>query len=163
MIFFTAIAAVMFSACPELCPSAVARRPFDQRVVVRDARLLGGLGNPVDVRPERQHRLPRSPGRHERGRNAGDPLFDGEAVLLQDVDQIAVRLLLLEAELTVAEDLIDHLLRERRHAVDGACHLGLQPIDTRVELHSRRRLRPVLRQRRRNHRPDHCENRHNGT
>ena len=138
MIFFTAIAAVMFTACPELCPSPWPGAPFDQRVVIRDARLLRRLRNAVDVGPERDHRLARAPGRHERGRNAGDALFDGEAVLLQDVDQVAMRLLLLEAELAVAEDLIDHLLRERRHAVDVGRRLGLEPIDARVDLRGRR-------------------------
>ena len=74
-----------------------------------------------------------------------------------------MRLLLLEAELTVAEDLIDHLLRERRHAVDGARHLALQPIDARIDLRGRRGLRRLLRQRRRDDRTDHHQNRHNRT
>ena len=116
---------------------AVSRPAFDQRVAVGDAGLLRRLRDAVDVGAERNHRLAGSPARHERGRDAGDPLFDREPVLLQEVDQIAVRLLLLKAELTVAEDLIDHLLRERRHAVDGAGHLALQTIDARIDLHGR--------------------------
>ena len=47
------------------------------------------------------------------------PSCDAEAVLLQDVDQVAVGLDLLEPQLAVAEDLVDHLLRERLHAVDS--------------------------------------------
>ena len=142
---------------------AVSRPAFDQRVAIGDAGLLRRLRDAVDVGAERNHRLAGSPARHERGRDAGDPLFHREPVLLQEVDQIAVRLLLLEAELTVAEDLIDHLLRERRHAVDGACHLALQTIDAWIDLHGRGRLRRLLRQRRRDDRTDHNQNRQNPT
>ena len=51
---------------------AVARRAFDHRRVVGDARLLRRLRDAVDVGAQRDHRLARSPRRHERRRNAGD-------------------------------------------------------------------------------------------
>ena len=89
----------------------MARRAFDHRLVIRDARLLRRLRNAVDVGAQRDHRLARSPRRHERGRNAGDAFLHAEAVLLEDVDQVAVGLELLKSELAVAEDLVDHLLR----------------------------------------------------
>ena len=68
--------------------------------------------------PSAMHRLARSPGRHERRRNAGDAFLDREAVLLQDVDQVAVGLEFLEAELAEAEDGVHHLLGEVLHRVD---------------------------------------------
>ena len=52
------------------------------------------------------------------GRDARDPFLHGEAVLLEDVDQVAVGLELLEPQLAVAEDLVDHLLRELAAALD---------------------------------------------
>ncbi len=139
---------------PGVVSLAVARRALDQRIVIRHAGFLRRLRNPVDVRPERDHRLPGSPGRHERGRNAGDAFFDGKAVLLQDIDQVAMRFLLLEAQLTVAEDLIDHLLREHRHAVHCRRGFGLEPIDARIGLRGRRRRRGLRTGRGDQHRDD---------
>jgi hypothetical protein len=43
-----------------------------------------------------------------------------------------VRLDLLEAQLAVAEDLVDHLLREDAHALDVGERLRLQLRDTRI-------------------------------
>jgi hypothetical protein len=125
---------------------AVPGRPLDEGCVIRDPRLLRGLRDAVDVGSERQHRLAATPGRHERRRDARDPFLHGEAVLAQDVDEVAVRLDLLEAQLAVAEDLIDHLLRERRHRVDAFARFALQPFDPRVGWGRRRGT--VLRQRR---------------
>ena len=102
----------MFTRLSGVVPFAVAGRAFDHRLVIRDAGLLRRLRDAVDVGAERDDRLARSPRRHERGRNAGDAFLHGEAVLLQDVDQVAVGLELLEAQLAVAEDLVDHLLGE---------------------------------------------------
>ena len=105
MIFFTRDRGGDVQRLAGVVPFAVARRAFDDRIVIRDAGLLRRLRNAVDVRAQRDHRLARSPGRHERGRDAGDALLDGEAVLPQDVDQVRLRLDLLEAELAEAEDL----------------------------------------------------------
>ena len=110
-------------------PLAVAGRPFDQRVVTGDAGLLRRLRDAVDVGPERDDRLARSPRRHERRRDAGDPFLHREAVLLEDVDQVAVGLDLLEPELAVAEDLVDHLLRELRAALDVGDRLLLEGVE----------------------------------
>ena len=126
MIFFTAMAAVTLSACSGVVPFAVTRRAFDHRRVVGDTGLLRRLRDAVDVGAEREHRLPGSPARHERGRNARDALLHGEAVLFEDVDQVAVGLGLLEAQLGEAEDLVDHLLGEGLHPIDGRNGLGLQ-------------------------------------
>ncbi len=43
-------------------------------------------------------------------------------------------LLLLEPELPVTEDLVDHLLREDSHAVDGRGRLGFQAVESRIRL-----------------------------
>ena len=120
---------------------AVSRRAFNHRGVVGDARLLRRLRNAVDVRAKRDHRLPRSPRRHERGRNSGDALLDREPVLLQHVDQVAVGLDLLEPELGEAEDRIDHLLREHLHRLDVLHRLGLEALRARVIFHRTGRRR----------------------
>ena len=55
-----------------------------------------------------------------------DALLDREPVLLQQRHQILRRLEFLEAQLAVAEDLIDHLLREVLHLLDLGRGLGLE-------------------------------------
>ena len=90
--------------------------------------------------------LPDPQRRHERRRDAGDALLDREAVLLQDVDQVAVGLDLLEAQLAEAEDRVDHLLRERRSCVSTsatASRLQLRDARRRPWEIRRRRLRPA--------------------
>src|SRR6185436_3638196 len=125
---------------------AVSGRAFDHRLVPRDRRLLRRLRDAVDVRAERDHGLARSPRRHERGGNAGDAFLHREAVLLEDVDQVAVGLEFLEAELAVAEDLVDHLLRELRAAFDVGDRFLLQRVELRVAAGFCRRV--LLRERR---------------
>jgi hypothetical protein len=100
----------------------VAWRTFNHRRVIGDARLLRCLRDAVDVGAERYYRLAGPPRRHEGRRDARDAFLYGESVLLQDVDQITVRLDFLEAELGEAEYRIHHLLREilhRLHVFDG--------------------------------------------
>ena len=111
---------------------AVARRAFDDRLAIGDARLLRRLRDAVDVRAERDDRLARSPARHPRGRNAGEVLLDREAVLLQDVGQVLRRLELLEAELAEAEHLIVHALDVFAHAVDLEADVSLVLFELRV-------------------------------
>src|SRR5438132_660960 len=130
-------------------PFAVAWRALDQRIVVRDARLLRRLRDAVDVGAERQDWLARPPACHPRGRNAGDPFLHGEAVLLQDPREVFRRFDLLEPELAEAEHLIDHLLRELARAVDLGSEILLVLIELRVRSRLRRSLRwPWARRRR---------------
>ena len=126
---------------PGVVALAVPGRAFDHRRVVGDAGLLRRLRDAVDVGAERDHRLARSPRRHERGRDAGDPLLHGEAVLLEHIDEVAVRLGLLEAELGEAEDGIDHLLGEDLHRLDVSDRVGLEPLGARIILRRGRRRR----------------------
>src|SRR5947209_4367834 len=91
---------------------AVAWRALDDRIVIRDTRLLRRLRNAVDVRADRDHRLATAPRRHPRRGDAGDAAFDLESVLFEDAREVFRRLDLLEAELAEAEHLIDDLLRE---------------------------------------------------
>jgi hypothetical protein len=107
---------------------------FDHRRVVGNARLLRRLRDAVDVGPECDDRLAGSPGGHERRRDAGNPLLDAETVLLEDVDQVAIRFDLLKAELSETEDGVDHLLREDAHRFDVLDGVGLQALDARVVL-----------------------------
>src|SRR5262245_51303570 len=106
-------------------------RAFDERVVIRDAGLLRRLRNAVDIRSNRDDRLARSPRRDPRRRHAGVCALDPEAVLLEDVSEIPRSLGFLEAELGVAEDLIDHLLRHHAHGLDFSRGLALELLDAR--------------------------------
>ncbi len=118
-------------------PFTMAGRALDHRGVIRDAWLLRRLRDAVDVGAQGDHGFARAPRRHERGRDAGDALLDGEPVLLQHVDQVPVRLDLLKTELGEAEDRIDHLLSEVLHRVDVFERVGLETIHPRVILHGR--------------------------
>src|SRR6185369_2787016 len=91
---------------------SMSRRTFNDWIVIRDSRLLRRTRNAVDVRHERDHRLPRSICRNPCRRNARYAALDLEPVLLQDVGDIARRLKFLKPELGIAEDLIHHLLSE---------------------------------------------------
>ena len=68
--------------------------------------------------------FPCSPGRHERGGNAGDAALDLEAFLLENAGQVFRGFELLKAELAEAEDGIDHHLRLLLHAIDLAGQIG---------------------------------------
>ena len=129
MIFFTAIAAVMFTAWPELCPSPCPGAPSMIGSCHATPGFCDACGMQSMSEPSAMTGLPGSPRRHERGRDARDPFLDREAVLLQDVDQVAVGFELLEPELAVAEDLIDHLLRELALAVDVRDGFLLQGVE----------------------------------
>ena len=123
---------------PGVVSFAVSGRALDHRRVIGDARLLRRLRDAVDVRAECDDGLARAPRRHERGRNAGDAFLDCEPVLLQDVDEITVRLDLLKAELGEAEDRIDHLLREHLHRLDVLDRLRLETFRAGILLHRAR-------------------------
>src|SRR5690606_5499475 len=107
-------------------PLAVTGCAFDQRIMVGDAGLLRGLRDAIDVAAERDHGLPRAPGGDPRGRYPGDSFLDRESVLTENADQVFRRLDFLKAELAIAEDLIDHLLRELRHGVHAGDGFTLQ-------------------------------------
>ena len=76
---------------------AVARRAFDDRIVIRHAGLLRRLRNAVDVGAQRDHGLARSPCGHPRRGNARLAARDREAVLFEDTGQVLRRFNLLEA------------------------------------------------------------------
>ena len=120
---------------------AVPGRAFDHRRVVRHPGFLRRLRDAVDVGAERDHRLPRPPRRHERGRDAGDALLHGEAVLLEHIDEVAVRLGLLKAELGKTEDGIDHLLGKDLHRLDVSDRVGLEALGAGIILHRGRHRR----------------------
>ena len=75
------------------------------------------------------------------GGNAGDAARDLEAVLLEHAGEVLRRLLFLHPKLAEAEDLIDHLLGERRHAVDETDRLLLQARELGVVRRQSRRGR----------------------
>jgi len=90
----------------------VSGRVRHQRIMVCDARLLVGLGDPVDVAAEGEHRPTRAPAGPPGGRDARGPLLDREAVLAQHGHDIPGGLHFLEGHLREAEELVHHHLRE---------------------------------------------------
>src|SRR5438477_618168 len=110
----------------------MAWRAFDDRIVIGDAWLLRCLRDAVDIGSDCDHRLARAPRRHPRGRNAGDAAFDPERVFLENFREVLGGLDLLEPELSEAEYLIDHLLRELAHRVDVSRGIFLEGVELRV-------------------------------
>src|SRR5678815_2271158 len=103
-------------------PFAVSRRALDDRIVIRDARLLRCPRDAVDIRDECDHRFARTVGRRPRGRNARNTLLDLETVLREDVSYVARSLEFLESEFRITKNLVDHLLRKhlsRIHLLNG--------------------------------------------
>jgi hypothetical protein len=90
-------------------------------------RLLACLWNPVDVGPEGDHRLARSPGGDPGRRYPRYAFGDGESGLPEQPGQVPGGLDLLEAELAEAEDHVHRLLGERGHAVDLRGRFALEP------------------------------------
>src|SRR5688572_28083708 len=109
----------------------MAGRPGNERRVTRHRRLLRRLRDAVDVRADGNHRLAGTPRRHPRGWDTGHAFLDGEPVVAQDLHEVFRRLDLLKPELAEAEDLIDHLLRELRPAVDVGDGFALEPLEPR--------------------------------
>ena len=103
---------------------AVPRRALDERIVIRHARLLRALRDAVDVGPERNHRTSRAPLRDPGGWNAGHAILNDEAVVAQQLAEIALRLDFLEADLAEAEDHVVHLLAEVEHG--RRRHVGIE-------------------------------------
>ena len=115
---------------PGVVSLAVSGRALHDRVVVGDAGLLAGLGDPVDVAAQRDDRTARAPRRPPRRRHPGDARLDLEAVLAQQVHrEYARRLDLLEAQLGEAEELVHHDLPELRVGPDVRRHFFQQAIE----------------------------------
>jgi hypothetical protein len=66
--------------------------------------------------------------------NAGNAALDRKAIFLEDADDVARGLHFLKAQLAVAEDLVDHLLRESLPLVDFLNRLLLQTCQRRCFL-----------------------------
>jgi hypothetical protein len=118
---------------------AVSRSASDNRVVIRHTGLLRRLRDVVEVRPQRDDRLPRSPRGRPAGRDTGDGAVNLEAVFFQDVGEVLRGFEFLVAKLGVAEDLVDHLLSELAHGIDVDGHRSLHGVQFRIR---RRRALP---------------------
>ena len=105
MIFFTAIAAMMFSGMPELWPSPCPGAPSMIGSWYATPGFCDACGMPSMSEPSAITGLPDPHVADPRGRNAGHPSLDREAVLLEDAGEVLRRLEFLEAELAEAEDL----------------------------------------------------------
>ena len=116
---------------PRVVTLAVAGGARDNRRAAGHARHLGRLRDVVDICPEGNDRFSRAPRGNPRGGDARNPFFDGEAVVAEQIDQVAGGLEFLESKLAIAEYLIDHLLGERGSRVHRAHRLRLQCGETR--------------------------------
>jgi len=82
----------------------VSRRSLDDRIVIRNARLLRSPRYAVNIRNERDNRLAGTVRRHPCGRNACDSLFDLETVLRQDVGDADARCLARRRSVATSRD-----------------------------------------------------------
>ena len=117
---------------PGVVAFAVAGSAFDDRIVIGDAGLLRRLRDVVDIRSERDDRLPGSPRREPGGGNACVALLNREAVLAKDAGQVLRRLEFLEPRLGEAEDLIVHALDHLAESVDFEADVALEAIEARI-------------------------------
>src|SRR2546422_8167894 len=102
----------------------MARGAFNDRIVIGDSRLLGGLWDSINITAERDDRLAGSPSRCPGGWYSRDTFLYLKAILLKDIREVTRGLELLEAKFAVAEYLIDHLRGEILHLFDvGDCFL----------------------------------------
>ena len=101
-----------------IVPFAVAWGAFDNWVVVSHAGFLRRLRNAVDVTPERDNRLARSPGRNPRRWHLCDSLLYQEPVVAQDASHITGGFELLKTQLAKAKNLVNGLLCEFSQALD---------------------------------------------
>ena len=129
MIAFTASAAVMFRACPELWPSPCPGAALDHRLPVDDSGHLRRSRNAVNVGTEGDDRPAFAPGGPPRRGNPRDALFDGETVGFEQLGQIALRLELLEAELREREQAVNDFLSEFLQLVDARGRFSLEPVN----------------------------------
>ena len=111
MIFFTASAAMMFTACPELCPSPWPGAPSIIGSWYATPGFCDACGMQSMSEPSAITGLPDPHVAMNAVGMPATPFLHAEPVRLEDVDQIAVGLDLLEPQLAVAEDLVDHPLR----------------------------------------------------
>ena len=115
---------------PRVVSLAVSGCPHDERIAIRHPWFLRCLRNTVDIGPQRDDRLARTPGCHPRTGYAGDTVLYLEPVLLENIGDVSLGLELLEPELGEAEHAVDHLLGE----VAAALNIGgdLVPSTRRV-------------------------------
>ena len=105
-----------------IMPLAVPRSARDERIVIGDAGLLRGLGEPVDVTHEADYRLAAAPAGDVAGGHAGAPHLNIKALRGEDAGDVLGGPELLKAELAEGEDRIENLLRHllhRRHHLLG--------------------------------------------
>ena len=133
MIRFTAIAAVMLSGTPVLCPS-----PWPGPFSMNGARSAMPGFCDVPARPSTSDPIamtgfPLPQTRHPAGRHAGGVLLHGEAVPGQDLGAVALGLELLETQLAEAEDRVHHLLRQLLQTVDFGGSVASEQLQPRLD------------------------------
>ena len=95
----------------------VARRAFNDRIVISDSRFLRSARNAVDVGDERDDRFAAPIGGDPRGGNACNAMLDVKPVLLEDAGDVPRRFVFLEAQFAEAKNFVHHLLREHLQLV----------------------------------------------
>src|SRR5688572_15657469 len=91
---------------------AVPGRARHELLAGQHTRRLIRRRHAVDIGPERDYGAATAPARDPRRWHPGDAALDGEAVALEQRGQIALRLELLVADLTEAEQAVHDLLRQ---------------------------------------------------
>jgi len=91
---------------------AVARRAFDDGIVIRDAGFLRGAWDTVFIRDKGDDGFSAAVRRDPRCGNSRNSLFGLEAIFLEDASDVFRGFDFLEAEFAKAENLVDHLLGE---------------------------------------------------
>src|SRR5579859_489276 len=91
----------------------VARRSFNDRIVIGHYRLLRSSRNTVDIGDERDDRFAAPIGSNPSGGNACNALLDMKPIFSKDAGDVARRFVFLEAQFTEAKNFVHHLLRKR--------------------------------------------------
>ena len=74
---------------PGVVALSVARRSFDNRIVIGDSRLLRGSRDAIDVGDKRNDRLAAAVRRHPSRGNSSDAMLDLESIFLEDARNVA--------------------------------------------------------------------------
>jgi len=106
--------------------------------VIGDSRFLRRLRDAINIGNEIDHRFSGAPRGFPGRGNAGDAALHVKAMLLEDAGHVARGLKFLEAQLAVAENFVDHLLRQRSEAVDLRDGFFFQGVSRRRLLRLRR-------------------------
>src|SRR5262249_13978791 len=106
----------------------VARRSFDDRVMIGHSRLLGCARDAVYIGHKSDDGLAGAVACDPGSGYSHNPALNFESVFLQNIRYIFRRLVLLKSKLAITEYLIDHLLCKSLHFIYFTYRLPLQVV-----------------------------------